>query len=245
MPCFYTPYLKKTDTEISISGEEFHHIKNVFRKNVEDEILLTSGNGLLAEAEITNISKKEISVSVSKIIEEKIFEPKIAVAFSLLKNKHDNLIIEKLTEIGVKDFFPIVTERTVRKSSKNTEEKFEKVAISAIKQCDNAFLPEIHKTQKVVELLKNIRTYEYFPIIALEKEKQENLHKIIKILDNKSICIIIGPEGGFADEEIEYFSQKQIPTFSLGNHIIRAETAAIVSASQVIGLFLEKNKLYY
>ena len=245
MPCFYTPNLKNTDTEISISGEEFHHIKNVFRKNIGDEILLTSGNGLLAEAEIMDISKNEISLSVLKIIEEKISEPKIAIAFSLLKNKHDNLVIEKLTELGVKEFFPIVTVRTIRKPSINTREKFEKVAISAIKQCDNAFLPVVHKARNIAEFIGNIKDSEFTPIIALEKENQKSLPEIIKFLDKKSVCIIIGPEGGFADKEIEYFSQKQIQTFSLGNHILRAETAAIVSASQVIGLFLENNKYYY
>ena len=70
-------------------------------------------------------------------------QPQIAVAFPLLKNKHDGMIVEKLTELGVKDFFPIITERTVRKLSANTVEKFHKVAIAAMKQCDNAFLPEI------------------------------------------------------------------------------------------------------
>ncbi|HHE37048.1 MAG TPA: 16S rRNA (uracil(1498)-N(3))-methyltransferase [Candidatus Cloacimonetes bacterium] len=242
MPCFYTPNLKKENKKITIIGDEFHHLKNVFRKNIGEKILLTNGNGLLANAEIKNISKKEISVFILKIKEEKISEPKIAVAFALLKNKHDNLIVEKLTELGVKDFFPIFTERTVRKLSKNTVEKFEKAAISAIKQCDNAFLPKIHKTQ-TLEILIN-SDLEFQPILALELGKHQTISQIAEDIQ-KPLCIIIGPEGGFSNNEIEIFRQKEIPSFSLGNHILRAETAAIASVSQLLEYYLKENSEYY
>ncbi|MBC8384763.1 MAG: 16S rRNA (uracil(1498)-N(3))-methyltransferase [Candidatus Cloacimonetes bacterium] len=242
MPCFYTPSLKKDDKIISISGDEHHHIKNVFRKNIGDDILLTNGNGILAEAKIESISKKEIDVEIVSANEVQISEPKIAVAFSLLKNKHDNLIIEKLTELGVKDFFPIITERTVRKTSKNTEEKFEKVAISAIKQCDNAFVPKINQTQSLDNLLRSIRDFQ--PIVALEIGKHQTISRIAAEIQ-KPICVIIGPEGGFSEEEIELFQQKEIPPFSLGNHILRAETAAISSVSQLLEFYLKEDPEYY
>ncbi len=242
MPCFYTPNLKKDDKKISIIGEEHHHLKNVMRKNIGDEILLTNGKGILADAKIIEFSKKEVLVEVLTVKEETISEPKIAVAFAHLKNKHDHLIIEKLTELGVKEFFPIITERTVRNPSKNTEEKFQKVAISAIKQCDNAFLPEIHKTQDLKELFSSIPDYQ--PIVALEIGKHQTISQIAEEF-HKQFCLIIGPEGGFSPNEIELFKQKEIPTFSLGNHILRAETAAIASVSQHLEFYLKKNPEYY
>ena len=242
MPCFYAPNLTQHPTELLISGDEHHHIRNVFRKHIGDEILLTNGEGILAKAKITEITKKETSIIVVSVNEEKISESKIAVAFALLKNKHDNLIIEKLTELGVKEFFPIVTDRTVRKPSANTTDKFEKTAITAIKQCDNAFLPKIHKTQTFTDLLGSLT--EYIPVVALEIGKHNTISEIAQNV-SKPLCIIIGPEGGFSKDEVDLIDEKEISAFSLGNHILRAETAAISSVSQLVGYYLKSNREYY
>ena len=109
MPSFYTPNLTENNENLIIRGDEFHHIKNVFRKQIGDEILLTNGSGILAKAEISEILKTEIAVNILSIKKLDISEQKIAIAFPFLKNKHDNLIVEKLTELGVKDFFPSIT----------------------------------------------------------------------------------------------------------------------------------------
>jgi 16S rRNA (uracil1498-N3)-methyltransferase len=242
MPSFYTPNLKINDKNLSIEGDEHHHISNVFRKRIGDEILLTSGTGLLAKAQISAISKKETNVEIMEIIQEKSSNPPIAVAFPLLKNKHDFLIVEKLTELGVKEFFPIITNRTVRTATSNTKEKFEKIAVAAIKQCDNAFLPQIHSTQKLKDLLHN--SLDFQPFVALETGKHKNLLELASHSENP-ICLIIGPEGGFDAEEKEIFAEKAIPAFTLGNHILRAETAAIVSVSQLLSFYLQQNPEYY
>ena len=243
MPCFYAPNMVKNDNLIVISGTEFHHIIHVFRKKEEDEITLSNGKGLLTRGIIESIKKKELIVFITQIVIMQKSQPQIAIAFPLLKNKHDNMIVEKLTELGVKDFFPITTERTVRKPSANTVEKFNKVTIAAMKQCDNAFLPQIHKVQSIPELLENME--EYTPVAALEIGKHKTLNEIVANYEKKSICILIGPEGGIDKGEIEYLQKKQVATFTLGNHILRAETAAIASVSQLVGYFLQNNPEYY
>ena len=243
MPCFYAPDMKENDNFIIVSGTEFHHIIHVFRRKEGNKITLSNGKGLFAMGEIESIYKKELSVSINQIVTMQKSQPQIALAFPLLKNKHDNIIVEKLTELGVKDFFPIITERTVRKPSANTVEKFNKVAIAAMKQCDNTFLPQIHEVQSISELLENLG--EYFPVAALEIGKHKTLNEIVANYEEKSICIIIGPEGGFDKEEIIYLQNKQVATFTLGNHILRAETAAIASVSQLAGYFLQNNPEYY
>ncbi len=244
MPCFYTPELREQDSEIIISGEEYHHIIDVFRKSIDDEILLTNGKGLLAKAKIISINKKNLTVSILTINKEKQSQPKIAVAFSILKNKHDFLIIEKLTELGIKEFFPIITDRTVRKPSKNTTIKFKKTAVAAIKQCDNAFLPKVNITTSLTEFLENIKE-NYKPVVALEAGENRQLWEVLSSLNEENICLVIGPEGGFTFEEIEMFKDKKIQTFSLGNHIVRAETAAIAASAQLVGYFLKENPKYY
>jgi len=195
MPSFYLPLLKKTENQVTISGEEFHHIRNVFKKKIGDNILLNNGKGLLAKANIIDQSKKNISCAIINFDEKTVTNPRICVAFSLLKNKHDFLIVEKLSELGVKEFFPFESIRTVRKCTKNTIEKFEKISIAAIKQCDNAFLPIIHP-------VKNL-----FPLIeSFEKTDCQLFYK--ESFGEKPICIFIGPEGGFSDEEFTFFKSK-------------------------------------
>ena len=243
MPCFYAPSMKISDDIIIISGTEHHHICHVFRRKEGDEIILSNGKGLLAEGIVYKANKKELTVIINRITIMKQSKPRIAIAFPLLKNKHDNMIIEKLTELGVKDFFPITTERTVRKPSANTVEKFQKVTIAAMKQCDNAFLPQIHEVRSISELLEKME--DYVPVTALEIGKHQTLNEIVANSDKKSICIIIGPEGGFDKEEIEYLQNKQVANFTLGNHILRAETAAIAAVSQLIGYYLQNNPEYY
>ena len=243
MPCFYTPDMKIDEDIVTISGTEHHHICHVFRRKEGEKIILSNGKGLLAEGIINSVNKKQLTVTINNMTTRQKSQPQIAVAFPLLKNKHDNLIVEKLTELGVKDFFPITTERTVRKPSANTVEKFNKVAIAAMKQCDNAFLPTIHKVRSLSELLEKMG--EYIPVAALEIGKHQTLNEIVANYEKRSICIIIGPEGGFDKKEIEYLQNKQVAAFTLGNHILRAETAAIASVSQLVGLFIQNDPKYY
>jgi 16S rRNA (uracil1498-N3)-methyltransferase len=243
MPSFYTPHLKENDKKLNISGEEFHHISHVFRKRIDDEISFTSGTGLLAKGKISKISKKELEVEILLIKQEKISFPSVSVAFPLLRNKHDFVIIEKLTELGIKEFFPIITNRSVRTPSANTISKFEKTAIAAIKQCDNAFLPKINNVQKLSELLQNLEDYQ--PLAALETGKHQTLFELANCYPDHSICLIIGPEGGFDEEEIVYFEERNVPSFTLGNHILRAETATIAAAAQLLSFHLQQNSEYY
>lgn len=243
MPCFFAPDMKTNDNIVMISGAEHHHIVHVFRYKNGDHITISNGNGLLADGIISSIEKKTLTITLENIKSIQKSFPQIAIAFPLLKNKHDNMIIEKLTELGVNDFFPILTERTVRKSSVNTIEKFNKVAIAAMKQCDNAFLPKIHNVRSLSKLINEMKGYT--PIVALEIGEHKTLNEFIANSESKPICIIIGPEGGFDDKEIEFFVKEKVIAFTLGNHILRAETAAISSVSQLVGYLLQKNPEYY
>ena len=245
MPGFFVPQLNIGDVTIVISGEEFHHIVHVFRKKVDEEILLTNGKGIVSKVTITSIRKKELTANILEIREEKISQPEIAVAFPLLKNKHDALVVEKLTELGVKEFFPIITERTVRQLSNNTLDKFTKIAISAIKQCDNAFLPKIHEFSTLKVLFDKLQKMQKQPLAALETGEHRLLADVVTEFNKQELCLIFGPEGGFSPVEIDLLHQEKIPTFTLGNHILRAETAAITAVSQLLGFYLKQNPKYY
>jgi len=88
----------------------------------------------------------------------------------------------------------------------------------------------------LTEFLENIKE-NYKPVVALEVGENRQLWEVVSSLNEENICLIIGPEGGFTNEEIEMFRNKNIQTFSLGNHIVRAETAAIAASAQLVGYF--------
>lgn len=244
MPGFFVPENFSSNKSLLIKDDEFHHIKNVFKKQIGENINLTNGNGSIAVGRILSFSKKECEIEILKV---KTFEetlPKIALAFSLLKKKNDELIIEKLTELGVKEFFPFIADRTIRKNSINIISKFKKKSIVAIKQCDNAFLPKINEVENFSKMIKSLIDKNYLPIIASEIEKDKILSEILEENSGKNYCLIIGPEGGFSKIELDYISQNLL-SFKLSNHILRAETAAISSVSQLSQILLTKNKKFY
>jgi len=234
MPCFYVPHLTNGVKNATIEGEEFHHLINVFRKRKGDEIQLTDGNGTLSEAIIEQIDKKSLKIRVLSQTNFTRQDRHVAVAFSLLKNKNDNLIVEKLTELGVDEFFPFIAQRTVRQKGDNTEERFVKTAVSAIKQCDNPFLPTVNNVSELETLLDELKSQDYSIYIALERQTTTYLNELIKPPLPKKIALIVGPEGGFTDEEIVLFNNSDVMCFTICKNILRAETAAIAAAAQLI-----------
>jgi len=238
MPCFYTPDLTQNHKTISITGSEHHHITKVFRMNVGKEIFLNSGNGVYALAKIKVVDKKSLSCEILDFIPRERYTPNIALAFSLLRNKNDYLLVEKLTELGVAEFFPFESEYSVRKANDNTSEKFKTTAIEAIKQCDNGFLPTIHETEDLGTQLNNIEKLGYQILVASEKEQFLTLKSLLSGKVENPICILVGPEGGFSQGEFATFTSKKYQQYKLGINILRAETAAICAVSQVINILL-------
>ena len=245
MPSFYVPELEKSKKEIELTGEEFHHAIKVRRLKVNDAITITNGNGLLGSGKICAISKRECKVEIEFIKEEIQSQPTIAAAFSLLKNKHDHMIVEKLTELGIKEFYPIITERSVRQPAGNYTEKFNKVARAAIKQCDNVYLPHINTAKKLPDLIDYLHQKDYEILVALETGNRKQLYNELTQCNNKNVCFVIGPEGGFSLDEINYLSEADVRIVSLGNHILRAETAAIAVAAQILNFYIMSNPDYY
>jgi len=243
MPIFYSPELTNTSKKIQIAGIEYNHLKNTLRKREGDEMSLTNGRGIHAQCSITDISHNEITIQVNRISFQEKTKPHISLAFSLLK-KNNELIIEKCTELGIYDFFPFISERTVKKSASSHQlDRLRKIAISAMKQCDSVYLPEIHNPIQFNELLEFFIN-KYDLILAWEEEQKTSFSTALEI-SKKDMCLVVGPEGGFEKSEVELGQKFGAHIVSLGNHILRAETAAITICAQVIFYQLQQNPSYY
>jgi len=214
-----------------VAGEEFHHLSRVKRVAVGDKVFLNSGEGYLAEGVISTLDKHKAAVNIRLCSFYPAPAPAFAMAFALLKNHHDEMLVEKCTELGAFHFFPMDTRYSVRNPGKNTISRFEKVALAAIKQCDNPWLPSVASISSLDKAIQRCMDQGFTPIVCSERKPERWLHHVITDLGINP-CFFIGPEGGWAGEELRVFESLAIPEISISNLVLRAETAAIAIAAQ-------------
>lgn len=212
--------------------DELNHLKNSFRVK-EGEIIRGTDGKFEYIFKITEISKKEIQGEILEKNNDKYSsEVEVTAALGILKNDKMNLTIQKLTEIGVNKIIPFFSKRCIVKLNEK-KEKWDTVSKEALKQCQGVKFVEIEQPK----ILKDIDFSEYdLLLVPYEASKDENLKNIFSTLDDKpkKIMFLIGPEGGFDFEEIEFLKESGAKIVTLGNRILRAETAAIVVGGVLI-----------
>ncbi len=231
MPSVYYPGLKglKAGEICTLEGDELHHLAQVAHRRLKDELILNSSAGLLAKAVVENLNKHSAQLRILHLWEAQPFEHPFAIAFALLKNRNDEIIVEKCTELGAGAFFPLITVNSVRQTKSSTILRFEKIAIAAIKQCDNPWLPCIHTPQSLSSGLEEIKRQGYTPIVCSESRPRHWLHHLKTDATFKP-CFVIGPEGGWSPDEKDQF--KGLAEISIAGLVTRAETAAIAISAQ-------------
>ena len=226
------------DNKIIIIGSDINHIKNVLRKGIGDCLNIVS-DGIEYKAKINDLSSEEI---VCEIIneEERSFEgPKITIFQGLAKADKIEYIIQKCSEVGAMEIIPTEMKRCVVKLDKKDKEKkierWKKIAEVAAKQCLRTNILKIEKIIKVEEAYEMIKDYD-LAIVAYENEKNYSLKKLLKEVNNNilNIAIIIGPEGGLEENEVQKFQENGAKVITLGQRILRTETAPIVMCSNIM-----------
>ena len=222
MDLFYSNY-KATDKYIVMNEIDSKHISRAFRKKIGDNIRVTNGLGCLCNAEIIERGKK-IKVKIKSI--EKFEAPNLSFHFAIspLNNiSRFEWFVEKATELGISQITPVVCEHSEKK--KVNTERLERILISSLKQSNQFFKPKIN----------SINTFENFILNSEDQLLMANLktsNKLSEKLFTKSnICLMIGPEGGFSDSEIDLAKKQDIKEVTLGNSRLRSETAAIYGMS--------------
>ena len=227
MDLFYSKF-NANNKLITINETDSKHITRSFRKNIGDQIRITNGRGLLCEAEILE-KGKNIKVKVVSSILHEPDKLSIHVAISPLKNiSRFEWFVEKATELGINQITPI-TSRYSEKKKINTE-RLERIITSSIKQSNQFFIPKINP---IIPFSSFVLNNDEEKIMANLKTNN-TLKK--ELFSTNSICILIGPEGGFSDEEINLARENNIKEITLGNNRLRSETAAIYTISALKAL---------
>lgn len=213
--------------DVCLSGPEAHHLAHVRRFQVADVVVLLNGDGAEYPARITALGKRQVDltiIGVEKPQRETGFL--IHVGSALPKADRTDFLIEKLTELGVTDFTPLATLRSIVNPKQNKLEKLRRAVIEASKQCGRNVLMRVHEPCRIEEWC----TRTTLPLrrwIAHPDGKRTALVNDLK----KDVAIAIGPEGGFSDEELSLACHAGFESIQLGPRIMRVETAALAVAA--------------
>ncbi len=237
MPHFYINPKNINNNNFVIDNEQFHYLANVRRFNVGDTINIFDGLGNSFIAKIEKIEKKQIS---GKIISSKTFQlpdKKVSLYTAIPKGERFDWLIEKASEIGVFEIVPVIYERSVIKDfTENKIERYQKISIAASSQSWRADIMKIERPINFLDV-KNIlkEQKKSLNVLSYESEEKNNILSL-KLSDIKNINVFIGPEGGFDKKEIEFAVDNNFNIVTLGENILRVETAAIFSASVLMAM---------
>jgi len=218
---------------LSITGKEVRHIVTVLRMKKGETLILMDREGQSFEATIEAVHYKEVKVRITKTIPPLPPSPvKISIAQALIKSHPMEYLIQKVTELGIHSIHPFYSERTVIQLKsvhlKNKMDRWVEIMKSACKQCGRVTLPDLNTPLQFEELINNVPNKKTLKILLWEDEDKVDLKRFLRSMSPlPHILAIVGPEGGFNQNEINLAREAGFQIISLGNRILRAETAAV------------------
>lgn len=233
---FFIPQLYAA--EMVIKDVDAKHISKVLRMQPGDKIQIVSDDGVTAIAEIVSLQADNVVVKcLEKLAESHEPSVKITLAQGLAKGEKMDFIIQKAVEMGASSIVPVAMEHSVvrlegDKADKKVE-RWQKIAEAAAKQSKRDIIPQVQPVQTMQQMLANNDLLH--KIIAYECEDRLGLKTALQSCDNlQELLLIIGPEGGISEFELELARKNGAVPVSLGKRILRAETAGVVALSAIL-----------
>ncbi|MFD2116137.1 16S rRNA (uracil(1498)-N(3))-methyltransferase [Paenibacillus yanchengensis] len=240
---------------IELSGDDAHHIVKVMRMKVGSQFIVANGQGKSALAELYEINSGAVTAKrIEWLPMELPFPVKVTIAQGLPKGDKMEMVIQKGTEIGAACFLPFESERMIvqydaKKEAKRLE-RWRKIAKEAAEQAHRTYLPEVKSVHRFAALLEQMQHYDVVLLCYEQQAKQSEQYGLATALATwratskyaelkteqqpSNILVIIGPEGGFSDQEAAEAIAAGAVAISLGSNILRTETAGIVALSCIL-----------
>ena len=209
-----------------LDKSQSHYISKVMRIK-ENEIFSLFNSSGEWEAKVLNITKSIVEFEITDQIRQKENQKELWLAFSPIKSNYFNFMIQKATELGITKFIPIIFERTVVR--KLNKERLEKVIIEATEQSNRINIPALDDVTNLEDFLKSSEMNLIFTDLNSDNKKVD-----LEKLTNKPVCIVVGPEGDFSENERDkILSFKDVQAIKINENILRSETA-VISAISII-----------
>lgn len=237
MPRFYIPNPRIENGMLRVEGDEVKHIRKVLRLKTGDDVLIFDGLGKELEGTIVEEGRSSILVKIQRHLTPKGDSPlELTMAQSLLKGEKMDYLIQKATELGVKAIIPFWSSRSVPHLEKpkrlTRQHRWQKIAIEASKQSGRGIIPRIDSLLKYSDMLYAAST---FPLrfILCERDGIRLKEALGRSEEKAKIFFVVGPEGGFSQDEIKEAREEGFIAVTLGGRILRAETASLCFLSIV------------
>lgn len=233
---FIIPSEQVGDKEVTITGSDLEHLERVLRLKPGDTITVSNGQGTVYHCVLRQITKDRAVGTIHEAYPD-TSEPPIEVMLlqGLTKGDKLDLIIQKATELGVSAVYPIAMERSVVKLSPekavNRVKRWQRIAFEAAKQCRRNRAPVVHSVMTLAGVFDSLPG-ETKILVPWEEEKSRGIREVLtspELTAARRIAVVIGPEGGLAGEELVLAEKWGAVPVSLGQRILRTETAAIAA----------------
>jgi 16S rRNA (uracil1498-N3)-methyltransferase len=214
--------------ELTIDGDAGHHLRRVLRLRRGETVTVADGAGSWRTYRVAELVERGVELAADGEIEqEPVLTPSITVAFALTKRDKPELVVQKLTELGVDRIVPVTTERSVVRWDRGQVEaahrRFIRIAMEACAQSRRARMPEVGELTTMPSLLAERG------VVVADRGGSSILDLALDDLADNGVVVLVGPEGGFSTTERALLHD--VPTISLGPHVLRAETAALSVAA--------------
>lgn len=230
IPRFYVTAPLANGNGVHLAPDQMHHASVVLRLEVGDAVRVFNGRDGEWSCEITNLKKN--TVVCRELLKKQTSELGTTIICPLINPNKFSILLEKVTELGVTDIVPIITQYTQYKDF--NRRKAEQIIIHACEQSGRLTLPQLHDVVKLQEFLQDYKGIGRI-LVGDERLGSSRLREVVQ----KQDVFLIGPEGGFSDDEFELFKKYDfIRLFSFGKNILRSETAAVAFVSVWNGEFL-------
>ena len=231
-------YDKIDGDEIIITGDEHKHIAYSLRMRVGDEIVVCAG-GVDYTAVIDKMSKDS---TVCRVVEKarNTSEPdhQITLFFGAMKGDKNDYVVQKCTELGVVKFVPFISSYSAVRSDNIKTERLNRIALESAKQSGRGIVPQVCEVIGFIDLLDFVKDYD---VVVFPYERAENgdIGVVVGKADCKSVAVIVGSEGGFSPNEVEKLNSAGVSPITLGERILRADTASVAVCSVLFYLLGE------
>jgi 16S rRNA (uracil1498-N3)-methyltransferase len=237
---FYIPPEQCAGPDLLLTGDEAHHAQHVLRVHRGEEVVILNGAGGVFHCLIQEMERHAIRLAVTQRSQAPPPPRRITLIQALPRGKLIESIIQKAAELGVSQVIPLLSERVVSKIEKaeapSKKQKWQAVAVEAIKQCGAPWLPKIELPSSLAEVLDHYERSELTLVGSLRKDAQHARQYFDEFRDRhgrnpSSLAAWVGPEGDFTSAELDAIERSGARPITLGPLVLRSETAAIYCLS--------------
>ncbi len=221
-------------SEAVLLNDEARHLSQVLRIRPGETITVFDGKGCHASAEVGCVSRDRVEIRLGEISAMHAPKPRITLALAIPKGKNMDLIVQKSVELGVASIQPLLTRNTVVQPGEGKPDKWRRIALEACKQCGQDSLPEIASPMDVVSWLAGFDRDNSLRIIASLASGSAPLRDtLLRFPGTERVTLLVGPEGDFTPDETRLALGAGFLPVTLGEIILRVETAALFGVSAI------------